>query len=125
MNDYTNDQLAAAWLGATETLAAAEREMFERLRDTGGTELLAEASTIVHIPRVTYDQNMLLTLREHVPPAVIEQAFEPEHEETRVIPARFNMRVAQHWSKRFGGYVAEIITKARLEAPGRFKVTLK
>jgi hypothetical protein len=60
----------------------------------------------------TYDEAALEPLRNCVPPEALDGAFIPEHEQTRLVPARWNMTKGRALAK-WGDQARAVIEGAR------------
>ena len=125
-----NDALAAMWMAADAQVRAWRRHngqvdliLNNRLDEAGALELPAENYKILAAPKVTYDQTRMTPLKELLSSAVLSEAYVPAHTEHVKVPEKWNMVKAKGWGKRFGAQVQAIIDNARLESPGKIKVT--
>jgi len=125
-----NDALAAVWIAAAAQVKAWRRHVdqvdmviTDRLDAAGALELPATDYRILAAPKVTYDQTRMTPLKELLPPEVLAEAFTPAHTVQEQVPDKWHMGKAKGWGKRFGAQVQAIIDHARLESPGKVKVT--
>ena len=125
-----NDALAATWMAADAQVRAWRRHinqvdmlLTERLDAADALELPAADYRILAAPKVTYDQTRMTPLKEILPSGVLSEAYVAAHTEHVKVPEKWNMVKAKGWGKRFGAQVQAIIDNARLESPGKIKVT--
>ena len=88
----------------------------------GATQLAAEGYEIVDKGSKVYDHNHLMLLLETLPKSVTDTAFTPEHEDITIVAASWDMRKVQHWGKKYGTEVADIVSKATTLLPGKISV---
>ena len=102
-----------------------ELELRQRMEAEGATaiphpSLLCE----LQYPSPTYDYGKLRGLAELVPPEELAKGFTPAHEETRVVPDKWNMVKIKPLAK-YGAAVAEIIEGAAIPRTPRLVIKLK
>ena len=102
-----------------------ELELRQRMEAEGATaiahpDLLCE----LQYPSPTYDYGKLRGLAELVPPEELAKGFTPAHEETRVVPDKWNMVKIKPLAK-YGAAVAEIIEGAAIPRTPRLVIKLK
>ncbi len=68
------------------------------------------------------DANVLGELRELIDPAILAEAYTPEHQEK--VPEKWNMTKVNAF-KRYGDAVVEIIERSRLWSPPRISIKKK
>ena len=127
-----NDALAATWMAADAQVRAWRRHigqvdmvLTDRLDAAGALELPAADYKILAAPKVTYDQARMTPLKQLLPPEVLAEAHTAAHVEQVTVPEKWNMVKAKGWGKRFGAQVQAIIDHARLESPGKIKITAR
>ena len=97
-------------------------ELTNRMREEGATARYhPQAECRLVSPK--YDEKILYTLAELIPPEVFQTGYSPAHEETVTtqVDARFDMRTVTHWDK-YGSAVAEIIERAEIPTSRRLSI---
>jgi len=135
VTDYTrmeDHNLLRAW----QVLNTAEREAKEeRLRiefvlqgrmNERGASAIPDTVLDVRMDRGTPSIDLLAiqTLRELLPPEVIQEGCVEEHEETVTVPERWDQRKMNSWLK-FGDEVAAVIERAKIYGEAKLKIGLK
>jgi|TARA_Y100000310_G_scaffold343146_1_gene449433 hypothetical protein len=131
-DDYSgweNRYLAEAHYSLNKTIAdlkqkcgRIEMELRQRMESLGATQLAAEGYEIIDEGKKVYDFNRLVALREILPDSVISEAFTPAHEETIDVADKWDMRKVQHWPKKYGHDVADIVGRSTTILPGKVAV---
>ena len=112
---------------AKDMLQSIEYELQKRLEQRNATELFhPDLSCKLVRPTPTYDLGMLASLRELLPPGVIDSAFTPAHDEVDHVPDQWDMRTCRSWGKKYGTNVAAVLERAEMPSgPTRLKITEK
>ena len=101
--------------------------LLRRMEANNQRELEHPGLTVrLEIPSPKYDYGVLNTLAELLEPETIATARTPAHEVTTTVAESWDGRVLQHWPKRHGTKVAEVLERAKLPSdPPRLKITPK
>lgn len=126
-----NEELIDAWANIVATQEALTRERYE-IEQELMRRMAADGATILDHPRydvtltakIEYDRGKLHPLRELVPPEVVAKGYTPEHEETVVVPERWNMTKVKTWAK-YGKAAQEIIEAAAFKSAPRLSIKAK
>lgn len=94
----------------------------KRLEEKGATVLPSMTHDVKMARAYDTDTNVLVQLREHIEPAILDLAYTPEHQET--VPESWDMRKVNAF-KRYGTEVEEIIENSRLWQPARISIKPK
>lgn len=129
--DTDTDTLVARWASVDRQLqlqqeikGKIEMELERRMRQDGARELQHPDYVIrLESPTPTYDQGILLTLREFIAEHEFARGYFPEATIEIKVDAKFNMTVVKSWGTRFGGEVAATIARARHPLlPGKLRI---
>lgn len=99
-----------------------EYTLQKRLEEKGATVLPSMTHDVKMSRAYDTDTNVLIQLREHIEPAILELAYTPEHQET--IPESWDMRKVNAF-KKYGDEVERIIDDSRLWQVARISIKLK
>jgi|8_EtaG_2_1085327.scaffolds.fasta_scaffold169260_1 hypothetical protein len=101
-----------------------EYQLTKIIQETGsGTMGLPSANYKIEYKRGTpsYDVNKLkATLGEQLPPDEMKELIAEEYTKLEVIPEKVRGAKAYHFKRRYGGKIAELIDKARVDMPRLF-----
>ncbi len=129
--DADSGTLLTSWRAATisiarmsEGLGRIEYELIRRMEADGATEIPHWKFDVKLSRSSSWDYSRLHGLRELVPEKELAKAFTPEHEETVVVRAKWDMRKALTF-KEFGREVATILEAARLLGAPRLSIKHK
>ena len=125
------DSLLQYWLRYTALIARnqenvdrIERELILRMEAEGATEIPHPDFEVKLKRSSSWDYSRLATLGELVPEAELAKAHTPEHEETVVVPDKWDMRKALTF-KKFGREVEAVLEAARLLGAPRLTIKRK
>ncbi len=94
----------------------------KRLEEKGATVLPSMTHDVKMERRYDTDTNVLVQLREHLEPAILDLAYTAEHQET--VPEIWDMRKVNSF-KKYGDEVETIIENSRLWQPARITIKAK
>ena len=134
MSAYTawnSESLLVEWNINRASIAYRERNQHEieaelkRRMLADGATVLPDARYICELktPTPKVDYAKLHALRELLPPDVIAEGYMPTHEETVLVPERWNMVQVNAWGRKYGTEVAAVIEGAKI--PGEPRVSIK
>ena len=111
---------------ASEKLAHLQWELTRMMQQDGATEAVSETHKATLKATSSYDQGKLHAVLEFVPQADLIEAgaYFPEHEETRIMAARFNVTKLKPFVKR-GGDIREAIEGSKVTGEPRLKVVAR
>ena len=120
------DEVAKAEVAKREAIELYERaawELTRMMQSEGATEAVSDTHKATLTATNSYDQGKLHSVLELVPEAdlVDAAAYLPEHEETRIVQAKWNATKLKPFAKR-GVAVQEAIASARVEGEPRLKL---
>jgi hypothetical protein len=124
VGEFTNASLQLAELRSTVDLLGLEIQA--RIQEQGGNTLVGRTHTVTHKPpSPSYDHNKLrLLFGEGVDPSLWQDAFTPEHTETKTVPLRFDGRSLNTLERKHGTVITDIMKAARLP-DGEGKLTIE
>lgn len=132
ISELESADLAACYLGLEMEIKTLqnergriEMELRQRMEALNATQLAVDGYEIVDKGKKVYDYNRLLPLREILPNSVVTEAFTPAHTQQVEVADDWDMRKVQHWPKRYGTEVGEIVSAATSVLPGKITVTKK
>lgn len=94
----------------------------KRLEEKGATVLPSLTHEVKMERRYDTDTNVLVQLREHIEPAILDLAYTPEHQE--MVPESWDMRKVNGF-KKYGDEVEKIIENSRVWQPARINIKPK
>lgn len=94
----------------------------KRLEEKGATVLPSMTHDVKMERRYDTDPNVLVQLREHIEPAILDLAYTPEHQET--VHESWDMRKVNSF-KKYGDEVEKIIENSRLWQAARITIKPK
>lgn len=102
-----------------------EFELQQRM-EAEGIKVLPHESLTCELKTASpdYEWGKLRAIAEHVPPEEFAKGFTPAHEETRMVPDRWNMTKIKPLIK-YGTIVAEIIESATISKRAKLKIERK
>lgn len=106
-------------------MADLEAEIHRRLIQANARELIHPSLRIALVEAgPSYDLDSLMPkLKEILPPAIVDDAYTPQHEVTTVVVQKLNMVKARFWPERYGNEVKEAFDKARI--PGAVRLVIE
>lgn len=128
-----NATLVGIWLDANEELerlseirGRVEWFLQRRMEDDGATVYETGTHKVELKASVRYDQGRLTPILELLAQDELTdaRAYEPEHEETHTVPAKWNMTKLKPFA-RYGKAIADIIEDAKLQGPSRVAIKEK
>lgn len=129
---FTNDELLDKWMRAERNATLyldrqrrIEWELKQRMEKNGAREIPhPELTCELKFPSPGYDFSKLYRLAELVPPEIFAKGFIPAHEETVMVPDKFNAVQFKTWAK-YGTEVQEVIAEARIPGTPLLKIMRK
>lgn len=94
----------------------------KRLEEKGATVLPSITHEVKMERRYDTDTNVLVQLREHIDPAILNLAYTAEHQQT--VPESWDMRKVNSF-KKYGDEVEAIIDNSRVWQPARITIKPK
>lgn len=129
----TKWDLVTQWVSAkaqidalAEAIWRIEGELQARMEGEGASIYDTSTHEVELKTSTSYDQGRLTPLLELLSQEELEaaHAYEPEHEETRTVPAKWNLTHLKKFRRR-GRDIAEIIERARFSGPTRLTIKEK
>lgn len=95
---------------------AIRAELLHRIRAEGGRALMDDTFQIeVKETSGGFNPSVLVQLKELLPTEDLVKAWTPAHEETVTVPEKWDGRTLVAYARKYGGKVAEVVERARLE----------
>mgnify|MGYP001598134621 CR=1 FL=1 len=124
-NEFPRDDVQLlAWLDRTRgelrscqvTIGHIEQEIWQRMEARGAKGIPDDTFVCEDATRNTYNQELLMPLKEVLIASELANCFIPRHEETYVVPDKWDIVQVRVAAKRSGAEALAIVDKAR--APG-------
>ncbi len=129
IQDMDDKALVEMWQGYKDSAAHSRKGadyiefiLQKRMEDKGASVMPSMTHDVKMDRAYDTDTNVLVQLREHIDPEVLEVAYTPEH--TQTVPESWDMRKVNSF-KRYGTEVGAIIDASRLWQPARLSIKKK
>ncbi len=108
-----------------ETVGRLEQEIMFRAEARGAVGIPSETYDCTIETTYTYDQSVLVLLKEELLDDDLDKCWAPEFTETKIHEARFNMIKLLPMARRYGGKVAETVERSKVATGRKLKFKAK